>query len=145
MRLVAVLALLAGDVVQQEPAPLVELARRASTDVVLTFRVADGHHVQANPAANEFLIPASLELRDACGVKSGPPVYPPPVALRLEGTDRDLAVWDHSFQIVVPLRAGRFARRGDCVLRGTFVFQACDERTCLAPMSIGVALPVRIH
>lgn len=145
MRHIAFLSLLAGDVVLQEPVTSVELARRASTQAVFTFHVADGYHVQANPATNEFLIPTSLELPNACGVKAGSPVYPAPLSVRLEGTDRDLAVWEQTFQVVVPLSAGRFARRGDCILHGTLVFQACDLRTCLSPASIEVVLPIRIR
>lgn len=145
MNAVAIIALLATGIVAQTPAADAEIARRSSAAAVFTFQVAADHHVQANPATNEFLIPTSLELREVCGLKAGAPTYPAPHAFRLEGTDHDLAVWDGTFQVVVPLRAGRFARRGTCVIRGTLVYQACDERTCLAPTSLDVELPIRIR
>lgn len=146
MKLVAALALFAvAGVVSHEPTPRVELVRGASGEAVVEFRIAEGNHVQANPAAREFLIPTSLELEDGCGVTAGTPVYPPAIAFRLEGTENDLAVWDGTFRILVPLRAHRFARRRDCALHGTLTYQACDLRTCFPPASVGVELPLRIR
>jgi thioredoxin:protein disulfide reductase len=145
VRYVALVALLTGKVVSQEPITSPELARLASADVVFTFRVADGYHVQANPPAAKFLVPTSLRLRTACGVKAGPPVYPAPLSFRLEGADQDLAVWNGRFQVTVPLRAGRLAHRGECLLHGTLEYQACDVKRCLAPTSLEVVLPIRIR
>jgi len=145
VKYVALVALLTGAVVSHDPVPSVGLARLASADVVFTFRVADGYHVQANPPAAKFLVPTSLRLRTACGVKAGPPVYPAPLSFRLEGADQDLAVWNGRFQVAVPLRVERFAPRGECLLRGTLVYQACDPQRCLAPASLDVVLPIRIR
>jgi len=145
VRLVALYALHTGAVVSHEPAPSRGLARLESADVIFTFRVSDGYHVQANPAAAKFLVPTCLRLRAACGVTAGAPVYPAPLSFRPEGADQDLAVWNGRFQVAVPLRVGRFAPRGECLLHGTLAYQACDLQRCLAPTSLEVVLPIRIR
>jgi len=145
VRHVALVALLTGGVVSHEPHQSLGLARNARAAVVFTFRVADGYHVQANPAAAKFLVPTSLRFRTACEVEAGPPVYPAPISFRLEGADQDLAVWSGRFQVAVPLHVGRSAPRGACLLHGTLVYQACDLQRCLAPTSLVVVLPIRIR
>lgn len=134
----------AAPIVTQEPAGAIEVARGGTAHAILAFRLAEGFHIQANPASNELLVPATLTLEKACGVRPAKPVYPAPVAFRLEGADQDLAVFEKELAISVLVKAGRFARMGECLLRGSLEYQACDEHTCLPPTTIEVVLPVRV-
>lgn len=106
--------------------------------------VADGFHVQANPASAEFLIPLRLQLRAKGGVRATIPVYPPGEPYRLEGMPSELMTYDGTFEIVVHLIAGDSAQLGDRTLRGSLRYQACDNFSCRVPASVPVSVPVRV-
>lgn len=125
------------------PAPIT-LRLGGSAEARLTTAVAEGYHVQANPASDRFLIPLRLALKAKGGVRPGRPVYPLGQPYRLEGSSSDLMTYGGSFEIVVPLEATASARPGEHVLRGVLRYQACDTRTCLFPASLPVAIPVRV-
>jgi hypothetical protein len=107
--------------------------------------VGDGFHLQANPASQEYLVPTKLEVVRAADLWPGRPVYPPGRPYRLQGAASDLAIYDGTFEIRVPLEASNDAAPGERSLQGTLHYQACDTRICLKPASVEFALPVRIR
>ena len=126
----------------ESPAPVVVAPGRHAT-AELTFVVADGYHIQANPASADTLIPAVVDVCGGCGVSSGAPNYPPALPYRLQGSDSDLATYSGKFTVRVPLVAHSGATAiGGCILHGTLRYQACDARTCLAPATIMIDLPL---
>ena len=130
-------------VVRFEPASVVVAPGRHAT-AELAFVVADGYHIQANPASADTLIPAVVEVRGGCGVSSGAAKYPPAVPYRLQGADLDLATYSGRFTVRVPLVASSGATAiAGCVLHGTLHYQACDARTCLAPATLAFDLSLR--
>jgi len=90
------------------------------------LEIADGWHVNANPASNEFLIPTRLEVRggDLRGLR-----YPPGRKRALGFSQDEIAVYDGKVTIHGELRP---AESGEATLRLTY--QACDEERCLPPV-----------
>ena len=125
-------------------APPVTLMAGGVTQARLAVVVADGYHVQANPASGNFFVPVELDLRAAGGVSPGKPVYPPGLPYCLPGESDDLMTYEGTLEIVVPLKAGASARPGNHVLKGALRYQACDARSCLFPASVPVTLAVRV-
>jgi hypothetical protein len=115
-----------------------------SSEARLTVLVGEGFHLQANPASQEYLVPTKLEVERAAGVWPGKPIYPPGRPYRLQGAASDLAIYDGTFEVRVPLEASKDAAPGDRSMRGILRYQACDARLCLKPASVEFALPVRI-
>jgi hypothetical protein len=109
------------------------------------LHIAGGFHIQANPASQPYLIPATLDLQAAEGVQARAPVYPPGTAHRLRGAAQDLSTYEGTIEIAVPVTVALDARPGERVLRGTFRYQACDARVCLAPAAAPVAVLVSIR
>jgi DsbC/DsbD-like thiol-disulfide interchange protein len=112
---------------------------------VLEMSVREGFHVQANPAANEFLIPLTVTFKPAEAVKAGEPRYPPPQRYRLEGTEEDLLVYGGVFTVSVPVEVPRSSAPGRYTLQGKVRYQACDERSCRPPALATVEVGVRIR
>ena len=139
---------LTGHGVAGEPKPVVTVA--PSEDIVLAqgesgearlfVVVAEGFHLQANPASEAYLIPTRLELAPSSGVKPGDPVYPPGRPYRLQGASSDLSVYEGRFEIRIPLRASPEAQPGKHSLVGKLRYQACDARRCFFPSSVPVEL-----
>lgn len=133
-----------GPVVRFRGAPPVDLGAGESAQATLELDIAEGHHIQANPAARESLIPATVELAGTPSIIVGPPVYPPGHIFKLEGSDWDLSTYDGRLQITVPLRADASAGPGEHALEGWFSYQACNRRSCLRPDRVPIALTVRV-
>jgi hypothetical protein len=132
------------DIVTVRTPPVVTLGVGEAAEARFAVAVADGYHIQANPASDPFLIPARLELEAKTGVRARTPRYPPARPFRLEGTSSDLRTYEGTFEIVVPIEAGERTRPGERVLSGRLRYQACDARTCLFPAATPVRLTVRI-
>lgn len=113
--------------------------------VGITVRVKPGFHVQANPVENPSLIPITFKIDPAAGVTVGKPLYPVAKRIRLQGDDHDLVVYDGTFTIALPLTLSRDFAPGDNVkLNGSLRYQACDERHCLFPVTVPLALAVNV-
>ena len=106
---------------------------------MVSITVADGFHVQANPASGEFLVPLTLELDPQEGLNIGRPAYPAGTAYRLEGTDSDLMTYEGTFAVKIPIKV---ARSGRFDMKGKLSFQACDSKRCLIPSSVPVVFGV---
>jgi DsbC/DsbD-like thiol-disulfide interchange protein len=122
----------------------VTLAAGGATQARITLVVADGYHVQANPASGEFLVPLQLALRGRGSVRVGKPAYPRGRPYRLPGADEDWMTYGGTLEIAVPLEAQESAPEGELALRGTLRYQACDDGSCFFPASVPVTLPVRV-
>ncbi|MCP4664645.1 MAG: DUF255 domain-containing protein [bacterium] len=97
------------------------------------LEIADGWHVNANPASNEFLIPTRIEahegdLRDLR--------YPPGRKLASDFSEDEITVYDGKVTIHGELRP---TGAGETTLRLTY--QACDEERCLPPVRRELAIP----
>ena len=133
------------EVVTVVPPSSVEVKPGAGTRIALQVVVKPGYHVQANPVENPSLIPITLKMDAARSISVGEPVYPAPKRLRLPGDSQDLVVYDGTFVIALPLQVGRNATAGATVtLTGSLRYQACDDSHCLFPVTLPIALAVRV-
>lgn len=104
--------------------------------VQLRVTVAEGYHVQANPASDEFLLPLRLELPTGEGFEFGAPDYPEGTPYRLQGADSDLLTYDGSFAVTIPITA---IAAGEFEIAGRLAYQACNSSRCLFPTSLPIA------
>lgn len=132
------------EVVSVIPPLLVTLSPGGKAQVRFAILIANGFHIQANPASDPYLVPTKLELLGARGVYTEVPKYPLGERYRLEGASQDLLAYDGTVELLVPLRAAQDAMPGDWILRGKLRYQACDARRCLPPSSLDVSVPVHV-
>lgn len=119
--------------------------RGETTAVVVRFEVADGFHVQANPAASEFLIPLQLATEPAEGVACDSVAYPPARTYRLEGADEDLLTYEGTDSLVARVVAAPDAAPGVRHVKAALRYQACDARRCYFPATVGFVLEVVVE
>jgi hypothetical protein len=131
-------------IVSIEAASPVVARRGAEERATVRIRIADGYHVQANPAANEFLIPLELRLDRADGVVPGTPAYPPGRSHSIEGAAEPLLTYEGELGLVVPIAVSRDAPPGAGTLAGLLKYQACDDRRCFFPATLPVEIGVTI-
>ena len=132
-------------VVRVVPMEMLSVAPGASQDTEIRITVVEGFHVQANPAADEFLIPLTLEFERGDGLEVTDIRYPPGEPFRLQGADEDLLVYGGTFAVPVTIRAPADPREQAVAARGRLRYQACDERMCLAPATLLFDLKARVE
>lgn len=133
------------DLVTVEPPDDFSVSPGHSEDAEIRITVADGFHVQANPAANEFLIPLTLELESENDLEIGEIRYPEGETYRLKGSEEDLLTYDGTFSVYVSIQAPISADEGISTARGRLRYQACDHRVCLPPATISFDLKARVR
>lgn len=98
----------------------------------LALDIAPGWHIQANPAAADFLLPTTLaaegaDLRDV--------LYPPAQHLDLPFADHPLALYAGTLELTGYLRTTTPEAR--LLLN----YQPCDHNTCLPPLTRPLPIP----
>lgn len=113
-----------------------------TTDVAVSIAVADGYHVQANPASGEFLIPLEVQLDPVDGVAFGNIEYPEAIPYRLENAEDVLRTYEGTFAVTVPITA---LKAGAVDVNGRVSYQACDAKRCLFPSSVPFAFKIIVE
>ena len=126
------------------PSKPVAIAKGQTAQLFVRAKIKKGFHIQANPAADEFLIPAILTIQATEGIMPGNPVYPPGHPYRLKGSNKDLLTYEDEVVIRLPVKVLDSAPLGNANLTGGLRVQPCDDRKCLFPRTIPVTIPVKI-
>ena len=125
------------------PKPVVA-AKCQATELTVTVRIKKGFHIQANPAADEFLIPTTLPIQAGEGIIPDKPVYPPGHPYKLKDSSEDLLTYEDEVIIQLPVQVIDSAPVGKVSVTGILKFQPCDDRKCMFPRSVPVNFPVQI-
>jgi len=115
----------------------------AVVDSALPLDLRPGYHVNSNAPADEYLIPMRLTWNpgplEAVGF-----AFPKPQMEKYSFSEKPLSVYTGDFQIVTHFKAAANAAPGPATLTGKLHYQACNDRMCLAPKTLDVALQVEI-
>lgn len=107
--------------------------------VALHFRVGAGLHINSHRPHDEFLIPTTFTLPEGKGVRMTDLRYPAgdDVSLPIDPKSK-LNVYVGEFI----LDAKFVAERGEHLVEAKLRYQACDQRECMPPRTIPVAIDV---
>lgn len=122
----------------------VTLAAGGAGEATVRLDIADGYHVNANPASDKFNIPTELRAEAQEGITPGKPAYPPAVSRKLAFTPKPLAVYEGQVVIKLPLRADKTATPGRHTFRAKVRVQPCNDQGCLPPRELDAAIPLTI-
>ena len=138
--------LLTGSAALVQAEPLVSADRLVPGEtfqVAVRLKVAEGWHINANPASFEFLIPTTLKVESDLSVEVLAVEYPPSRELKSALAEESLAVYAGEVLVRAKLRLETGPAPGSKgQLRLQLRYQACDDHQCLAPAQ--VTLPVEV-
>lgn len=123
------------------PSDLITMIAQATpadgvVQIKVTLKIKAGWHVNSNPAAQEWLIPTTLDFRGN-GIAIERVAYPVGKTMKFEFSDDELLVYDGT----TTLRATvRLADSGTPRLTVTLKYQACNDQACLAPDTLETTL-----
>lgn len=129
-------------------ADAVEVAAGGSAEAAVHLSVAEGFHINANPAAMPNLIPTELKIESSDAnvvIKADAPVYPSSITKKFEFSEQPLKVYEGEAIIKLPLRVESSAAKGTYQLRANLRTQACDNQSCYPPRTVGVFIPVNVR
>jgi hypothetical protein len=126
-------------------ADAVPIKAGSKTDASVRLQIADGYHINANPASFSYLIATELQVTPAHGLTADKPTYPAPVTKKFQFAPQPLAVYEREAVIKLPLRAAADAPKGAQTLPAQVRVQACDEEKCFPPMTLKTEIPVTIN
>ncbi len=109
------------------------------SQIALHFRIAPGLHINSHTPTDEFLIPTTFSIPEGSGVRLESATYPAGtvMALPIDPTTK-LSVYTGEFII----QAHIVATAGNHLVEGKLHYQACDNKQCLPPKTIVVAIDV---
>jgi hypothetical protein len=117
----------------------ITVAARKPTPVALHFRVAPGLHINSHTPKDEFLIPTTFSIPEGSGVRLVKAVYPPGTEATLP-VDPGTMLSVYSGEFVVQARI--VAEAGGRLVEAKLRYQACDNKACLPPKTLTVAIDV---
>jgi hypothetical protein len=108
-------------------------------------------HVYA-PGVEGGYIPVEFEVEKANGVEVFPATYPQSELIHLPAIDETVPVFQGSFRILADVKIGQIKdlgsllnAKGELLLRGTFRYQACDDKLCYLPASVPLEWTVKVE
>ena len=136
-------AIRSTDVVEARPQE-VTLARGESGDAVVSIKIANGYHVNANPPTYSYLKATELELQRAAGIAVQFITYPDPLTKKFPFAEKPLKVYEGVTLVKANLKADASAQPGKHNLSAKLRVQACDDKVCYAPGALDLTIPVNI-
>ncbi len=106
-------------------------ARRVGDAILVTLRIDDGYHVNANPASNDYLIPTTIAFH-----APGPAriAYPSGTPFKPAFADEPIQVYEGTATVAATFPPGALDQVHD--LSFTLTAQACTTAICLPPDDI---------
>lgn len=111
-----------------------EMSPADGDTIVVTVKVDDNFHVNANPASFDFLIPTSVEFK---GVKPSTVEYPKAMRFTAKFAPEGLDVYEGSVRIVAKFPKDSLKGLGS--VQGTVTVQACTNQIWLPPSELSVS------
>ena len=104
--------------------------------VVVALTVAPGWQVVSNAPEDPDAYPCSLELKSR-GIRFAPPKWPEPERTPVPELGVDKLWFGGRVEVVVPARA--IGPYDTAATTGTFGYQACQGKMCLAPETVEIS------
>ena len=121
-----------------------EIAAGGAGEALVRMHIADGYHINANPATLSYQIATQLSVEPGDGVTAGKPVYPASITRKFTFEPQPFAVYEGEVVIKLPLRAETGAVSGPRSLSAKLRVQPCDDQACYPPRNINASIPITI-
>jgi len=128
------------------PPGLTSVTRGKTGNVELSFRIANGFHINSNTPKSEFLIPTSLKLTAPTDIVVGKIVYPPGEDASFPfAPDEKLSVYSGDFNLTVSVHPLSSVIPTKYAVHGQLKYQACDNAACYPPKTLPVDFEVKVE
>jgi hypothetical protein len=105
-------------------------------EIVVTLKIDDGYHINANPASFDYLIPTSVAFDQLQPAKID---YPKSARFKSAFAPDGLDVYEGNVALIARFPQASLKGRKD--IRGAVTAQACNSQICLPPSKLAVSFP----
>ena len=126
------------------PVEKLTIQRGTSREVKIAAQLQPGFHVNSNTPSEEYLIPLKLTWAKE-PLQAEQVIYPKPQSEKYDFSPTPLSVFSGNFEIVTKLKAPADARNGPAIMNGKLRYQACNNKECLAPRTVEIAVTLDIQ
>ena len=110
-------------------------------DVEIHLEIAEGWHVNANPASQDMLIPTSVSLDSDASAKVLSVDYPQGEIVHFDFSEESLSVYEGKITIPMMLQLkSDVSHKNDLPLDLELHYQACNDEVCLEPTTRRIRL-----
>ena len=109
--------------------------------VMLQLNIAEGWHINANPAGQDNLIPTTITVDADIPLELADVVYPKGRSTRFEFSSESLNVYEGN--LTIPLRLKQkpnMKQNKDVPITLQLTYQPCNETECLLPQTVAILL-----
>ena len=112
-------------------------------DVMLQLNIADGWHINANPAGQDNLIPTTITVGADTPLEIIDVAYPKGRSTRFEFSSESLNVYEESLTIPLQLKQkSNMKHDKNVAIILKLTYQLCNETECLLPQTLDIPLEV---
>jgi hypothetical protein len=113
----------------------------STVEVKVPLELREGYHVNSNTPSDKYLIPLKLTWEDGVMLATGS-TFPVPTMEKYSFSEVPLSVFSGTFEIKTSFKVAPTAAPGPAAINGKLRYQACNNRECLAPRTMDVAVQV---
>lgn len=110
----------------------------------LQISVGEGWHINSNKPLDEYLIATELTLEAQPGFSVLAVAYPEHKVAKFGFSPDPMAVYEGKVVLGFAARADETIAPGDYMLKGTFRYQACNDKMCAPPKDMNIEIPVKV-
>lgn len=116
----------------------------ATVTVKVSAALSDGFHLNSHTPQETWLIPLTLKWTEGA-LESGEVQYPAPKMLKVPFQEKPLSVLTGKFELTTKFKVSASAPAGSSMVLGKLRYQACNDKSCFAPKTVDVKIPVQIQ
>lgn len=113
-------------------------------DVAFLLDILPGWHINGPELADQFLIACTLLVEEEDSVEVLELYYPEPERRAYSFSEVELQVYEGKVVLGARIRVGKSIPQGKNVLKASFLYQACDEVSCMAPETLEFEIPFQV-
>lgn len=113
-------------------------------DVAFLLDILPGWHINGPELADQFLIPCTLLIEEEKAVEVVDTYYPVPEKRFYSFSEVELLIYEGKVVLGVRIKIGDTMPRGKNNLKASFLYQACDDTSCMAPETLEFEIPFQV-
>jgi len=114
-------------------------------ELSLELSIRAPYHINSDQPTEDYLIPTTVDLTPKKGVRFGPVIFPPAEMKKLELSENPLSIYEGKIQIKTTVALAADFKEKELLIEGRIGYQACDERSCLAPTDVAFSRKIAVE
>jgi len=113
-------------------------------DAAFLLDILPGWHINGPELADQFLISCTLLIEEDDDIEVLELYYPDPETRGYSFSDVELQIYEGKVVLGARVTIGNSIPLGKNVLKASFLYQACDEMSCMAPETLEFEIPFQV-